>query len=48
MLTQGAFNALLMTLEVPPKHAIFVLATTEAHKVIPTIISRCQRFDLKP
>jgi DNA polymerase-3 subunit gamma/tau len=47
MLTQGAFNALLKTLEEPPKHAIFVLATTEPHKVIPTIISRCQRFDFK-
>jgi DNA polymerase III subunit gamma/tau len=47
MLTQGAFNALLKTLEEPPKHAIFILATTEPHKVLPTIISRCQRFDFK-
>lgn len=45
MLTQGAFNALLKTLEEPPSHVIFILATTEAHKVIPTIISRCQRYD---
>ena len=45
MLSQGAFNALLKTLEEPPAHVIFVLATTEIHKVIPTIISRCQRFD---
>lgn len=45
MLSQGAFNALLKTLEEPPKHVIFVLATTEIHKVLPTIISRCQRFD---
>jgi len=47
MLTEAAFNALLKTLEEPPSHAIFVLATTEAHKVPPTIISRCQRFDLR-
>lgn len=47
MLTQGAFNALLKTLEEPPAHAVFILATTEVHKVIPTIISRCQRFDFK-
>ncbi|MDD3999405.1 MAG: DNA polymerase III subunit gamma/tau [Bacilli bacterium] len=47
MLSQGAFNALLKTLEEPPKHVIFILATTEPHKVIPTIISRCQRFDFK-
>lgn len=45
MLSQGAFNALLKTLEEPPSHVIFVLATTEIHKVLPTIISRCQRFD---
>lgn len=45
MLTTGAFNALLKTLEEPPSHVIFILATTEPHKVIPTIISRCQRFD---
>ncbi len=47
MLSQGAFNALLKTLEEPPSHVIFVLATTEVHKVIPTIVSRCQRFDFK-
>lgn len=45
MLTQSAFNALLKTLEEPPKHVIFILATTEPQKVISTIISRCQRFD---
>src|SRR5512146_205845 len=45
MLSTAAFNALLKTLEEPPPHVIFVLATTEAHKVLPTIISRCQRFD---
>jgi DNA polymerase-3 subunit gamma/tau len=45
MLTREAFNALLKTLEEPPSHAIFILATTEIHKVLPTIISRCQRFD---
>ena len=45
MLTREAFNALLKTLEEPPAHAIFILATTEIHKVLPTIISRCQRFD---
>lgn len=45
MLTQGAFNALLKTLEEPPQHVIFILATTEPHKVLPTIISRCQRYD---
>lgn len=45
MLSQGAFNALLKTLEEPPAHVIFVLATTEPHKVLPTIISRCQRYD---
>src|SRR3989338_3478555 len=46
-LSKPAANALLKTLEEPPAHAIFMLATTEAHKMIPTIISRCQRFDLK-
>ena len=47
MLTTGAFNALLKTLEEPPKHAIFILATTDPHKVPVTILSRCQRFDFK-
>ncbi len=47
MLTEAASNALLKTLEEPPSHVIFVLATTEPHKVIPTIISRCQRFDFR-
>ncbi|MCD6568387.1 MAG: DNA polymerase III subunit gamma/tau [Dehalococcoidia bacterium] len=47
MLTEFACNALLKTLEEPPAHAIFVLATTEAHKILPTIISRCQRFDFQ-
>lgn len=46
-LTKEAVNALLKTLEEPPSHAIFVLATTEIHKMIPTIISRCQRFDFR-
>jgi len=46
-LSKSAANALLKTLEEPPAHAIFMLATTEAHKMIPTIISRCQRFDFK-
>lgn len=45
MLSLGAFNAFLKTLEEPPAHAIFILATTEKHKVIPTILSRCQIFD---
>ncbi len=45
MLSQGAFNALLKTLEEPPAHVIFILATTEPYKVLPTIISRCQRYD---
>ncbi|MFV0478950.1 MAG: DNA polymerase III subunit gamma/tau [Anaerorhabdus sp.] len=45
MLSPGAFNALLKTLEEPPGHVVFVLATTEPHKVLPTIISRCQRYD---
>lgn len=47
MLSSGAFNALLKTLEEPPAHVIFILATTEAHKVPQTILSRCQRFDFK-
>ncbi|MGL4336738.1 MAG: DNA polymerase III subunit gamma/tau [Turicibacter sp.] len=47
MLSTGAFNALLKTLEEPPKHVIFILATTEPHKIPATIISRCQRFDFK-
>ena len=47
MLSHGAFNALLKTLEEPPKHVIFILATTEPHKIPLTIISRCQRFDFK-
>jgi len=47
MMTSSAFNALLKTLEEPPEYCIFVLATTEPHKVLPTIISRCQRFDFK-
>ena len=45
MMSTGAFNALLKTLEEPPAHVVFILATTEPHKVLPTIISRCQRFD---
>ena len=47
MLSTGAFNALLKTLEEPPKHVIFILATTEPHKIPLTIISRTQRFDFK-
>ncbi|WP_280772232.1 DNA polymerase III subunit gamma/tau [Salipaludibacillus daqingensis] len=47
MLSTGAFNALLKTLEEPPRHVIFILATTEPHKIPLTIISRCQRFDFK-
>lgn len=47
MLSQAAFNAFLKTLEEPPKHAIFILATTEKHKIIPTILSRCQIYDFK-
>ena len=47
MLTEPAFNALLKTLEEPPAHAVFILATTEAHKVPLTIISRCQRYDFR-
>lgn len=45
MMTQGAYNALLKTIEEPPKHILFIFATTEPHKVLTTIISRCQRFD---
>ena len=47
MLSTGAFNALLKTLEEPPKHVIFILATTDPHKIPSTILSRCQRFDFK-
>ena len=47
MLSQQAFNAFLKTLEEPPPYAIFILATTEKHKIIPTILSRCQIFDFK-
>lgn len=45
MMTTGAFNALLKTIEEPPAHVIFIFATTEPHKVLPTILSRCQRYD---
>lgn len=45
MMTPGAFNALLKTLEEPPEHVVFILATTEPHKILPTILSRCQRYD---
>ena len=45
MMTPAAFNALLKTLEEPPEHVIFILATTEPHKILPTILSRCQRYD---
>ena len=45
MLSSGAFNALLKIMEEPPPHVLFILATTEVHKVLPTILSRCQRFD---
>ena len=45
MLSQAAFNAFLKTLEEPPHHAIFILATTEKHKILPTILSRCQIYD---
>ena len=48
MLSNSAFNALLKTLEEPPSHVVFILATTEPHKLPLTIISRCQRFDFKP
>ncbi len=47
MLSQGAFNAFLKTLEEPPEHAIFILATTEKHKILPTILSRCQIYDFR-
>ena len=47
MLSSSAFNAFLKTLEEPPEHAIFILATTDVHKVLPTILSRCQRFDFR-
>lgn len=47
MLSQAAFNAFLKTLEEPPAHAVFILATTEKHKIIPTILSRCQIYDFK-
>lgn len=47
MLSSGAFNALLKTLEEPPKHVKFILATTEPQKLPATILSRCQRFDFK-
>ncbi len=47
MLSKQAFNALLKTLEEPPSHALFIFATTEPHKVLPTILSRCQRFDFR-
>lgn len=47
MLSQAAFNAFLKTLEEPPKHVVFILATTEKHKIIPTILSRCQIFEFK-
>lgn len=47
MLSQAAFNAFLKTLEEPPSHAIFILATTEKHKILPTILSRCQKFDFR-
>ncbi len=47
MLSPNAFNALLKTLEEPPSHSVFILATTEAHKVLPTVLSRCMRFDFR-
>lgn len=47
MLSNAAFNAFLKTLEEPPPHAIFILATTEKHKILPTILSRCQKFDFR-
>ena len=47
MLSSSAFNAFLKTLEEPPPYAIFILATTEKHKILPTILSRCQIFDFK-
>ena len=48
MLTKESFNALLKTLEEPPAHVMFIFSTTEPHKILPTILSRCQRFDLRP
>ncbi|MBP3500131.1 MAG: DNA polymerase III subunit gamma/tau [Akkermansia sp.] len=48
MLTKESFNALLKTLEEPPAHVMFIFATTEPHMILPTILSRCQRFDLRP
>src|SRR5699024_3403930 len=48
MISTSAFNALLKTLEEPPSHVVFILATTEPHKIPLTVISRCQRFDFKP
>src|SRR5699024_10989312 len=48
MISTSAFNALLKTLEEPPAHVVFILATTEPHKIPLTVISRCQRFDFKP
>ncbi len=47
MLTTAAFNAFLKTLEEPPEHAVFIMATTEKHKILPTILSRCQQYDFK-
>ena len=47
MLSKAAFNALLKTLEEPPSHVKFILATTEPEKVLPTILSRCQRYDFR-
>ena len=47
MLSQAAFNAFLKTLEEPPEHVLFILATTERHKILPTILSRCQKFDFR-
>ncbi|MEM7659283.1 MAG: DNA polymerase III subunit gamma/tau [Bacteroidota bacterium] len=47
MLSQAAFNAFLKTLEEPPPHVLFILATTEKHKILPTILSRCQKFDFR-
>src|SRR5699024_1751041 len=47
MISQNAFNALLKTLEEPPEHVVFILATTEPHKIPLTVVSRCQRFDFK-
>ena len=47
MLSSSAFNALLKTLEEPPENVVFILATTEEHKILPTILSRCIRFEFK-